>query len=313
MSGLRSSLLQPRHLEAIVAVAEAGSVHAASRALDIPQPALSRIVASAEEMLGVRVFERSRSGTRVTEAGRRVLKQASFALRALSSVNEAASEQLPVVRVGCIPRVMHTIVPHLLSELSDGTAGFRMLITVGTSAELAVELEAARLDFVIARQVHGAADAESVLVAERLYNEKTVVVCGRGTPLGAGAIRPVAEVIALQWVLPKRGHFSRDLLDKLVADEGLPPIVPIIETNSFESSLSVVAATRFASIAPEFAARRFERLRLVRIVQTRPTLSASPVMLQFDAKQRANPAFAPFRAAAMKAARTSYQAGKGPR
>jgi DNA-binding transcriptional LysR family regulator len=56
MAKRRPSLLQPRQLEAIVAVASSGSVHAAARTLGIPQPALSRLISASETMLGVELF-----------------------------------------------------------------------------------------------------------------------------------------------------------------------------------------------------------------------------------------------------------------
>jgi DNA-binding transcriptional LysR family regulator len=173
----RQTLLQPRQLEAIVAVANAGSVHAAARTLGMPQPALSRLIAASESTLGVALFERSRSGSQITERGERVLKQAAFALRALSGVSENAREGLPAVRLGCIPRVMHVLIPHLLAQLSNDSPSFRLHISVGTSAEMANELELARLDFVIARRAAPRVGRE--IEAESLYSEKTVVVCGR--------------------------------------------------------------------------------------------------------------------------------------
>jgi DNA-binding transcriptional LysR family regulator len=303
MSKRPASLLQPRQLEAIVAVARVGSVHAAARALAIPQPALSRLVAASEKALGIELFARSRSGTHTTRGGERVIKEAAFALHALQSVAEAAREPLPVVRLGCIPRVMHVLIPHLLAHLSDRDAGFRLQVTVGTSNELAIELDAARLDFVIARRAAPGDGNSLELNADKLYSERTVVVCGRDNPHVREGNCHVAHRARLPWLLPKRGFYSRDLLDNIVAGAGLPPIVPIIESHSFESSLSVVAATKFLAMAPEFAARRFERLQLVRILRMTPSLGASPVMLQYLARQRSHPAFDLFRAAAMKAAR----------
>jgi len=303
MKNARQSLLHPRQIEAIVAVARAGSVHAAARLLQIPQPALSRLIAAAEKSLGVALFERSRAGTRPTEAGERVLKQGAFALQALQGVAESAREALPVVRLGCIPRVMHVLIPHVLAQLSDGHASFRLHVAVGTSNELAVDIDAARLDFVIARRAAPGVIGAPDLQAEKLYSERTAVVCGRtnkDVPTGACNVRDLG---ALPWVLPKRGFYSRDLLDGIVAAQGLPPIVPVIESNSFESSLSVVAGTRFLTLAPEFAARRFERLRLVRIVGMRPSLGSSPIMLEYRRAQQQHPAYPAFRAAVMHAAR----------
>jgi DNA-binding transcriptional LysR family regulator len=297
----RQSLLQPRQLEAIVAVASAGSVHAAARALGIPQPALSRVISASESVLGIELFERSRSGCQITERGERVMKQAAFALRALSGVSENAKDSLPAVRLGCIPRVMHVLIPHLLAQLSNGTPAFRLQVSVGTSSEMAAELDLARLDFVIARRAAPRAGRE--IEAESLYSEKTVVVCGRHNQCSSTVSRPLAELGQLSWVLPKRGFYSRDALDTLFSAAGLPAIVPVIECDSFESNLSVVAATKFITIAPEFAARRFERLRMVKILRTKPSLGSSPVMLQYLRGQEQHPAFSAFRTAALKAAR----------
>jgi DNA-binding transcriptional LysR family regulator len=303
MAKNRDTLLHPRQIEAIVAVARAGSVHAAARALHIPQPALSRLIAASEKALGVSLFDRSRAGTRTTEAGERVLQQGAFALQALQGVTEAAREPLPVVRLGCIPRVMHVLVPRLLAHLSDREAGFRLHVSVGTSNELAGDLDAARVDFVIARRAAPGVVASPDLQAEKLYLEHTAVVCARTNmeaPTGPCRVR---DLVGLTWVLPKRGYHSRDALDGIVAARGLPPIVPVIESNSFESSLSVVAWTRYLALAPEFAARRFEQLDLVRIVAMRPAMDASPIMLEYRRVQQQHPAFPAFRAAVVAAAR----------
>jgi DNA-binding transcriptional LysR family regulator len=303
MRKAQPALLHSRQIEAIVAVARAGSVHAAARRLNIPQPALSRLIAASEKSLGVALFHRSRSGTRTTEAGERVLKQGAFALQALQSVAEAASEPLPVIRLGCIPRVMHVLIPHLLARISDGRAGFRLRVSVGPSNELAEDLDAARLDFVIARRAAPGVTGATELCVEKLYSERSVVVCGRANEDVPQAACHIRDLVTLPWLLPKRGFHSRDLLDGIVAARGLPPLVPVIESNSFESSLSAVALTRFLAIAPEFAARRFEQLALVRIVQMRPALATSPIMLEYRPAQEAHPAFAAFRAVTLAAAR----------
>ena len=269
----------------------------------IPQPALSRLLSASESLLGIELFERSRSGSQITERGERVLKQAAFALRALNGVSENARDSLPVIRLGCIPRVMHVLIPHLLAHLGNAKANFRLQVSVGTSNEMAAELETARLDFVIARRAAPGTGGGSEIEAENLYSEKTVVVCGRLNKSAPARACALAQLAGLPWVMPKRGFYSRDSLDALFSAAGLPPIVPVIECDSFESNLSVVAATKFITMAPGFAARRFERLRLVRILRTKPSLGSSPVMLQYRPGQEWHPAFSAFRAAALKAAR----------
>jgi DNA-binding transcriptional LysR family regulator len=310
MSRNRLSQLQARHLEALIAVSAAGSVHGAARRLGLPQPALSRLVVAAESALGLKIFERSYSGAQLTDPGRRVLRQAAYALRALQSVSEATRHPVPLLRVGCIPRVMHTLVPHLLAQVNSGKSPYSTQIFVGTSQELTADLNAARLDFVIGRQslwpssVQLEAD-DLTIESERLYEEETVIACGPANPLVPATVRSPVELAGLQWVLPKRGYYSRDTFDRLMADRGLRPIEPVIEANNFELGLSMVASTSFVTLAPEFAARRFERLALVRIVPTRRSLDSSPVMLKFHKEQRSHPAFRAFRTAVLKAAQSA--------
>jgi len=156
---------------------------------------------------------------------------------------------------------------------------------------------------IIARHVASSIDLPANLEARKLYSERTVVVCGHDNGIIPNGPLHVSELAQHPWLLPKRGIYSRDVMDAMVSLAGLPPIIPIIESNLFDSSLWVVAVTRFLTIAPEFAARRLERLRLVRIVPTKPSLGASPLMLQYERRNRAQGWFEAFRAAAMKAAR----------
>lgn len=302
MTKKHSNLLPPRQLEAVIAVARAGSVHAASRELDIPQPAVSRLVASAERTLGVTLFARSRSGTHMTSTGERVLKRISYALHALKEIEDAAREPQAVVRLGCIPRVMHALIPHLLSEIAKDEVGFRVQITVGTSDELMTELEEAHLDYIIARRAAPGSSGDA-FDGEDLYNERTVVVCGWNNELVPKGICPISQLAGFQWVLSKRGFHSRDLIDATMHAAGQPPLMPVIEVNAFETSLSVVATTQFIAAVPDFAARWFEQLKLVRVIQTRPLLASRPLTLQYRHGQKNHPAYPAFHATVARATR----------
>jgi DNA-binding transcriptional LysR family regulator len=178
---------------------------------------------------------------------------------------------------------------------------------VGTSKELTADLEAARLDFIISLRASSAAESLT-LETDDLYSERTVVVCGKDNADIPRTTCSLAQLAQSPWVLPKAGFHSRDLIDGLMASAGRPPIAPVIETNYFETSLSIVAATRYLALAPEFAARRFEKLKMVRIVPTRPALGSSPVMLQYWEGQRAHPAYTAFRNAVTRAARLVHRA-----
>jgi DNA-binding transcriptional LysR family regulator len=73
-------------METFVRVIETGSFSAAARALNVGQPAVSKIVAHLEERLGVRLVMRSTRGLSPTEAGRNFYDHAK---RAIEKANEA--------------------------------------------------------------------------------------------------------------------------------------------------------------------------------------------------------------------------------
>jgi molybdenum-dependent DNA-binding transcriptional regulator ModE len=67
MTQSTKKLLQRRHIQALVAVGDSRSVlHRAARELGMPQPAVSRLLAEAEQILGARLFERSSHGSKPT-------------------------------------------------------------------------------------------------------------------------------------------------------------------------------------------------------------------------------------------------------
>src|SRR5262245_3229991 len=107
----KRSAVQRRHLEALVAVAHAGSVHSAARALGMAQPALSRVLAEAERLLGIVLFERSHLGTRITAQGRSAVGQAEYALRAMEAIPEAAKPAVRPVSLGATPPACTVLSP----------------------------------------------------------------------------------------------------------------------------------------------------------------------------------------------------------
>lgn len=75
-----------------LAVAEAGSVTEAARRLFVSQPAVSAEIAALEDILGVRLFFRSRRGVQLTEAGQTLLGHVQSAFSLLDAGRERLRE-----------------------------------------------------------------------------------------------------------------------------------------------------------------------------------------------------------------------------
>ncbi|MYS53332.1 LysR family transcriptional regulator, partial [Streptomyces sp. SID6013] len=78
--------LEVRHLRALCAIADAGSLHRAARQLGVAQPTLSTQLARIEQALGGPLFVRERTGCRPTPLGRTVLGRARPLLADMSTL-----------------------------------------------------------------------------------------------------------------------------------------------------------------------------------------------------------------------------------
>jgi DNA-binding transcriptional LysR family regulator len=328
--------LQRRHIEALVAVGDSRSVHRAARDLGVPQPVLSRLLGEAEALIGARLFERSSHGSVPTAQGRLILPRARFALRTMERLGDLTAGDAPPIRLGCIPRAMHTLLPHLLERVypdaghapsgkradsaspakagqrahgSGDNAGdiavhgadMRFEVREGNSVALFNALAAGELDFAILRGNVQAVSDEWII--ERLFDERTVIYCAADHPgIGEGQVS-LPRLAALGWTLPERGTTSRGAFDAFWSEHGLPPIKPLMETRSFEANLALVAASRLVSIAPESIVRRHVGFGVLRIVKVRRALPVNPVMLAFHRLAQEDPRLSRFRRYVLEAAR----------
>ena len=286
--------LQRRHLDALVAVGDSGSVHRAARDLGIAQPALSRLLSEAEALIGAQLFERSSQGSRPTAEGAIVLARARLLQCGLERLGEAL--QLPaVVRLGCIPRVMHTLMPALLERVAaDAQANFSVQLIEGSSSSLLEAAATGDLDFAILKmavaQPSGVfSELKQTLRFEPLYDERTVIICAAGNTAIPNGPVPLSMLARQRWVLPDRKTASRAAFDSFCSEHRLGTITPIIEARSFETNLALVTHTRFLSIAPDSIARRHAAFGAVRIVKTRHVLPAAPVTLVYRANLQGEP------------------------
>jgi DNA-binding transcriptional LysR family regulator len=95
--------LEVRHLRALCAIADSGSLHRAARQLGVAQPSLSTQLRRIEQELGGALFVRARSGCRPTPLGRLVLSRARplvADMRSLVAEARAAAAGGPQLRIG---------------------------------------------------------------------------------------------------------------------------------------------------------------------------------------------------------------------
>ena len=210
------SRLRIRHLVLLDELGRSLNMHRAAEAMHLSQPALSKLLAEAEELAGQTLFERSHHGVTPTPLGLMMIGRALL-LNELDATHAeltaAASGASGKVRVGVFPVVAHLLAPLTVERLQASHPDLRIELREGLE-QLLPALRAGELDCIVGRLVVEGADAD--LQCEILYEEATAAVCGlasAGDPQPAGRRRagplPLGAAVAQRRALQPGGQRRR--------------------------------------------------------------------------------------------------------
>src|SRR5689334_13289912 len=113
-----------RQLSYFVAVADAGSLAAASKVLHVSQPSISAALAVLEDGLEIDLFLRHHAqGVSLTPTGRQLLATARAILAGAedfeSLAQTATREPAGLLRVGCYPTLAAVLMPAIIGRLAQ--------------------------------------------------------------------------------------------------------------------------------------------------------------------------------------------------
>jgi DNA-binding transcriptional LysR family regulator len=305
--------LERRHVDLLLAIARHGSIHAAARSLDIPQPLATYLLKDAERIAGKRLFSRSHRGCVPLADAHELLRGVRYAAKALHSLDVRDGQPQIKLRLGCIPRVTHTFVPELMDALARVAPDVALDIVEGTTASLDTQLSDGEIDVFMGRRPPGLLPGDSHYVIENMYEEKTVVIAAQGHPLAAKGRASLEELAAYPWILPRQQSYSRNIWGEVFVRAGLAPPRAMIESLSFLSNVHLAARSACLSIAPDRIAAQFSGTGLISIIETGLNLGDYMVVLVHHETIAAHPSFEQFMVAARSAGARLSASGKPKR
>jgi len=224
-------------------VAEHGSFHRAAAALLIAQPSLSRQIQRLEQRLGVRLLDRTKHGSRLTEAGRAFLPQAEALLRSaeLAAAKARAASVPAAITIGYAGGLIVTAaVRELRSRHPDAEVNTLHL----DRSDVQPALLDHRVDAVIARAPFPASQLRVTI----LYSEPRVLLVPRAHRLAAKesvALGDFADEPLVRYADAAYDAFWR--IDP--RPDGRPaPDGPLVETHA--DKLESIAGGRALALAP---------------------------------------------------------------
>lgn len=118
-----SAMLNPRHIEAFVAIARTGSTIGAAEALNTSQPSVSRMLRALENQLGFPLFERDSGRLRICREGQMFYNEVARFYEGLSQLDARVTEIRNLrdseFRLATIAATSTFVVPSVLSEVRE--------------------------------------------------------------------------------------------------------------------------------------------------------------------------------------------------
>lgn len=142
--------MDQRQLFSFVTLAEELHFVRAAARLGVTQPALSQQIARLEELLSVRLFERTRRRVALTDAGRVFLTDALAILRqfevAAMAARRAAKGQIGRLTIGFVEASPFNVLPRLVSRLSRDLPEVSLVLQEMVTEEQVEALRSGRID-----------------------------------------------------------------------------------------------------------------------------------------------------------------------
>ena len=247
---LHRSRLKMAHLRMIVALEDYETVSAAAAALNITQPAASRMIGEMETLLHAQLCERLARGVRLTMLGQSLARHARSLLLQLHH----AEQEIADVRTGRSGSVSFGAVTAPAIELAAPALGelralfpkIELTVKLDTSQVLARELLASRLDFIIAR-IPDDLDAR-MFDSLTIGVEEACLIVRSGHPLLRGGPAPLSEMAGYDWVMQPRGTPLRRIVENMFLTRNLQPPERLSNTSSL--LLTMILVAKSDAIAP---------------------------------------------------------------
>ena len=238
------------NLNAFIAIAELGSFSDAAERLHLTQPAVSKRIASLEQQLGVRLFDRLGREIGLTEAGRALLPRAYQILNVLDDTRRALTNLSGEVSGRLTLATSHHIGLHRLPPL----------LRTFTRQYPRVALDIQFLDSEVAYEevLHGRAELAVITLAPEtrepvhavpVWDDPLDFVAAPEHPLARNGRISLADVAHHPAVFPGGNTFTHHIVQGLFEAQGLTPNIAM-STNYLETIKMMVSIGLAWSVLP---------------------------------------------------------------
>ncbi|RZK82637.1 MAG: hydrogen peroxide-inducible genes activator [Pedobacter sp.] len=253
-------------LEYIVAVDTYRSFVGAAEKCFVTQPTLSMQVQKLEEMLNVKVFDRSKQPVVPTEIGAQIIEQARIILQESLKIKELiSSQQQDVVgelKVGIIPTVAPYLLPKVIASMMEKYPDLKLMIWEYTTEDIIHHLKTGVLDCgILATPL-----ADAAIVEIPMYYENFVTYISRNSKLYKKKAIDANDLEDENIWLLNEGHCMRSQVLNICRSTKQNRLQGLTyNTGSVETLIRMVDMNDGATLLPELALEELSNKQLSKV------------------------------------------------
>lgn len=261
-----------QHLRAFIEVADRGSISAAAEAINMSQPALSKMIKRIEWEYGTPLFVRMNRGVDLTETGSSLYRQAKAAYLLLQDARREIDSSFAgnfSLRIGAGTVWSTTLLPALIPRIRNQYSGIKVNITVGTKDLLFPKLLEGDLDIAIS----GDDEMEDPSLHKEFFQTvDTVAVSRFDHPLQSGESIALSDLWAHEWVFYTSAGVVGDG-NQYINPASATQISPMVSTSSWMTGLALVSSSDMLMAVPGPLLPIAEKLGIRQIPGIKPIYS----------------------------------------
>lgn len=250
-----SRMVEIRHLQYFLAVAEDQHVTRAAARLKVAQPAVSQQIQVLERRLGTRLFDRVGRRVQLTAAGRALLPHAQATLAAMESgvaeVRAASGSLGGSFAVGLVQAAGALQVPELLARYRSRFPQVEVTIKQEGSGTMISAVRDGGLDAAFVGLLEG--QRPSGIVARWLLSEPLVVVVPPGHRFAGHRQLRLTDLRGEAMATLTQGTGLRAVVERACREAGFEPRI-VCQTGDLEALLDLCAVNLAMAIVPASAA-----------------------------------------------------------
>ena len=212
-----------RPLKAFLLAVECGSFTLASDRLGVTQPSFTALIQDLEDVLGVRLFDRTTRSIALTAAGDEFLARIQRPLtdleEAYRGILDLAAVKRGSVVLGALPSTSLTLIPPALRELRVAHPTLRVRVVEAHNDELISMVRTNQIEFALATVLEPAAD----LAFHPLLADSWFAVFPPGHELAARPQLHWRDLVPYDLILLSQGSSARAQFELAVQAEGAAP------------------------------------------------------------------------------------------